>query len=342
MKKVSIIGASGYTGRELIKILSRHKDIEITHITSDNNDGKEIGALHPELRNVLNLNFEKYDWQKIKKDSDIIFLALPHGASMNFANEALNDGKIVIDLSADFRIKDKKTYEKWYKVEHIYEKYLNEAVFGLCEINREKIKNAKLIANPGCYATSMIIPLFPLLKENIIDKSSVIIDSKSGVSGAGKKLDMMYLYNEQNENFLPYNPGKHRHIPEVVEFLKFQTNVEINLTFVPHLTPLTRGIVSSIYLKPKENLEITNDYIREIYKKYYGNEFFIRILPEGVYPAARAVANTNFCDISFTYIKENNQLIVFSEIDNLFKGASGQAIQNMNIILGIDERTGLI
>jgi N-acetyl-gamma-glutamyl-phosphate reductase len=259
---------------------------------------------------------------------------------MNYANDAINDGKIVIDLSADFRIKDKEIYENWYKVEHKYANLLKRSVFGLPEVNRKNIKRAKLIANPGCYATSIIIPLYPLLAEKIIHINNIIIDSKSGVSGAGKKLETMYLYNEQNENFFPYNPEKHRHIPEVIEFLNFQTNSKIDLIFVPHLLPLTRGILSSIYLSTKE--KFSYDYIRKIYEKYYTNEFFIRILPENIYPQIRAVANTNFCDIGFICFEKNNKILVFSAIDNLIKGASGQAIQNVNIILGLDEKTGLI
>ncbi len=339
MQKVAIIGASGYTGRELIKFLLRHPNVDLCNIISDTNSGKSLGDLHPELRNKKDLIFEKYDWEKLKKNVDIVFLALPHTIAMTFANEALSDGKIVIDLSSDFRIKDARLYEKWYKTKHLHPELLQKAAFGLPEINRDKIKNARLIANPGCYATSMILPLFPLLKENLINPKDIIIDSKSGVSGAGKKLDSMYLYNEQNENFLPYSPGKHRHIPEVESILEELTKVKINLTFTPHLTPLTRGIVSTIYVTPTKR--ITTNEIREIYQKYYKNEYFIRVLPDGIYPSARAVSYSNFCDIGFTYIDETNKLIVFSSLDNLVKGASGQAVQNMNILLGLDERISL-
>lgn len=339
MKNVSIIGASGYTGRELIKFLLRHPDIKITHITSDNNADRKLGDLHPELRGKSELVFESYDWEKIIRDTDIVFLALPHSASMNFAKEAIADGKIVIDLSADFRIKDAAVYEKWYKTKHVQLDLLAEAIFGLPEIWRDKIKSARLIANPGCYATSMILPLYPLVKENLIDANNIIVDAKSGVSGAGKKLENMYLYNEQNENFLPYNPGKHRHIPEVVEVLKFSSGKEINLTFVPHLTPMTRGIVSTIYATPTKKL--SNKDVKDVYEKYYGKEYFIRLLPEGVYPSAKGVAYTNFCDIGWTCLEENNKLVVVSALDNLVKGASGQAVQNMNIILGLDERISL-
>ena len=339
MKNVSIIGASGYTGKELIKFLLRHPMVQITHITSDNNAGKKLGDLHPELRGKSELVFEAYDWAKIKQDTDIVFLALPHATAMNFAAEAIADGKIVIDLSADFRIKNADVYEKWYKTKHLHLDLLAEAIFGLPEICRDKIKNARLIANPGCYATSMILPLYPLLKENLIDAENIIVDSKSGVSGAGKKLDNMYLYNEQNENFLPYNPGKHRHIPEVVEVLNFTSGKEINLTFVPHLTPMTRGIVSTIYTTPTKKLNYSD--IKNVYEKYYGKEYFVRILPEGIYPSAKGVAYSNFCDIGFTYLEESNKLVVVSALDNLVKGASGQAVQNMNVILGLDEKISL-
>jgi N-acetyl-gamma-glutamyl-phosphate reductase len=338
MQKIAIIGASGYTGRELLKILLKHSKVQVTHITSENNAEKAIYELHPELRNCYDLKFEKYNWQAIKNDCDIVFLCLPHAASMNFAKDAFDDDKIVIDLSADFRIKDVPTYEAWYKVAHSQLELLKKAVYGLPEINRKNIKDAKLIANPGCYATSMIVPLYPLFKENLIE-ADVIVDAKSGVSGAGKKMAQMFLYNEQNENFLAYNPGIHRHTPEVVEVLEHASNVTPNITFVPHLTPLTRGIISTIYCTPQ--IDLTQKKVRKVYEKYYGNEKFIRLLEDGVYPQARTVANTNFCDIGFSFLKEQNKLVVIAGIDNLMKGASSQAVQNMNIILGFNEEEGL-
>ena len=338
MKKVAVIGGSGYTGREILKILTKHPKVQVSHITADTNADKDITELHPELRNLYNMNFEKYDWQKIKKDTDIVFLCLPHGTAMNFAADAYNDGKIVIDLSADFRIKDVNTYENWYQVKHQQQKILQKAVYGIPEINRAKIKESKIIANPGCYATSMILPLYPLIKEDIIELD-IIVDAKSGVSGAGKKLALTYLYNEQNENFLPYNPGKHRHTPEVIENLKSFAGKSPKITFVPHLLPLIRGILSTIYTKAKK--EISFDLITGIYQKYYGKEQFIRLLPEGNYPTIKSVANSNFCDLGFSYLKEENKLILISSLDNLTKGASGQAVQNMNVILGFEENLGL-
>lgn len=340
MRKVVIVGASGYTGHELIKILSRHSNVKISSVISNTNVGRFVFELYPDLKGICdNLVFEKYNKDNLFSQGDIFFYALPHGISMEYIDDDFVREKIIIDLSADFRIKEKSIYEAWYKKTHIQSDFLKKAVFGQCEINRELIKDSKFIANPGCYATSMIVPLYPLINENLLDLDyEVIIDSKSGVSGAGKKLDNMYLFNEQNENFLPYNPLRHRHVPEVVEFLKEKTEKEISLIFVPHLLPVTRGILSSIYIKLKETISLRN--VKEIYKKYYGNEFFIRILDS--LPTIRAVANTNFCDIGFALDEDRKRLIVFCAIDNLLKGASGQAVQNMNIILGIDEKEGLI
>ena len=340
MENVVIVGASGYTGRELVKILTRHSKVKISAIISNNNSGKFVWELYPDLKGLCdNLIFEKYDRMSLLSRGDIFFYALPHGISMKYIDDDFLNKKINIDLSADFRIKEKFIYEKWYKNVHIHSEYLEKAVFGQCEINRALIKNSKFIANPGCYATSMIVPLYPLMKENLIDLDyDIIIDSKSGVSGAGKKLDNMYLFNEQNENFLPYNPLGHRHIPEVVEFLKEKTDNKISLTFVPHLLPLTRGIIYSIYIKLKEKISL--DKIKEIYNQYYGNEFFIRLLDK--LPSIKGVAYTNFCDIGFACNEDAKILVVFCAIDNLLKGASGQAVQNMNIILGFDEKEGLI
>ncbi|MCP4482577.1 MAG: N-acetyl-gamma-glutamyl-phosphate reductase [bacterium] len=331
MQKIAIIGGSGYTGRELLKILLKHKKVEVTKITSENNAGKKIEELHPELFGCYDLRFEKYNWQTIKNNCNIVFLCLPHAASMNFAKETYDSDKIVIDLSADFRIKNIPVYEKWYKVKHTQVELLKTAVYGLPELHRYAIKQAKLIANPGCYATSIILPLYPLIKENLIT-DNIIVDAKSGVSGAGKKMAMPYLYNEQNENFMPYNPGTHRHTPEVLEILGIK-----NLTLVPHLLPITRGIISTIYCTPKQGL--TQEKINNTYDKYYKNEKFIRLLKNEIYPQARTVANTNFCDIGFKLLE--NKLILISGLDNLLKGASGQAVQNMNIILGFDENESL-
>jgi N-acetyl-gamma-glutamyl-phosphate reductase len=341
MKKISIVGASGYTGKELIKILLNHHLVSISHITSESNSGSKLEDVHPEFRNMTNLVFEKYNLEKIVKDSDIVFLALPHGKSIDIAGQLLKHKKMVIDLSADFRIKDSVMYEKWYKVKHTQKNILEKAVYGLPELYRDKIKKAELIANPGCYATSIILALYPLIKENLININSIVVDSKSGVSGAGKKLDSMYLYNSANENFLPYSVGSHRHTPEIEQILTQESKNNVSITFVPHLTPMYRGIVSDIYADLKDK-KMDTEKIYKIYQKYYIKEKFVRLLPIGTYPAVKNVCCTNFCDIGLSVMKNTNKVVVISSIDNLVKGASGQAVQNMNIMCNFDEKMGLL
>jgi N-acetyl-gamma-glutamyl-phosphate reductase len=299
-----------------------------------------ISEVFPKFKHRLDLVCAKPDWQKIKKDCDLVFLALPHTVSMKFVPKLLSLGKKVIDLSADYRILNPKIYEKFYKLAHQDRVNLKNAVYGLPELNRARIKSAKLIANPGCYPTSAILGLAPLLAVDFVDTDSIIIDAKSGVSGAGKKLEQEYLFSEIDGDFRAYKVNIHQHAPEINQVLTKLSGRKVKAVFVPHLLPIARGILSTIYLKvlPKAKLQAKN--LVELYKKFYKNEPFVRIKPEGVFPRIKDVAKTNFCDIGVKNF--GNTIIIISAIDNLLKGASSQAVQNMNIMYKLPETSGLL
>ncbi len=338
--KAAIIGATGYAGEELFRILYSHPNVEIIKVTSISYEGKNYSDIYQNFNSLTDLKCESgSDLEKISKEADVIFIALPHGiASKTVTKEVLNNSK-VIDLGADFRIKDKKIYEEWYNVEHFGEDVLKEAVYGLSEIKREEIKKARLVANPGCYTTCSILSLYPLLKEKLIDKNSIVIDAKSGVTGAGRKADLGTSYCETNESIKAYKVASHRHTPEIEQELSLAFGENIKLIFTPHLTPMNRGILATCYAKL--NGKYDYETVNAIYRKYYGNEKFIRLLKKGIFPETNKVKGSEFVDIGFEIDERTNSIIVIGAIDNLVKGAAGQAVQNMNLMFGFDENSAL-
>lgn len=339
MLRVFICGGSGYTGSELLRILALHNEVQITGVTSEKSAGMAINELFPAFSIYESLKFEPLKIEKIKDKADLFFLALPHGKSQEVTAALLNADKRVIDLSADFRIKDLKVYETWYKISHSYPQLLKEAVYGLPEIYRDKIRAARLIANPGCYPTSIILPLYPFIKKGLIDIDSIVIDSKSGTSGAGRKAEVTLNYCEVNEDFRAYNVAKHRHTPEIEQELSNACERDVKIDFTTHLLPVNRGILSTIYAKLNRTLT-TSDSI-DILIETYKDEPFVKILPEGQVPAIKHVKGTNFCYIGAIVNERTGRIILISTIDNLVKGASGQAVQNMNIMFGIEETKAL-
>lgn len=337
--KVSIIGATGYTGSELVRILYRHPEVELVSLTTRSYIGMPMSEVYPHLFKYNHLTCEEADLAKIFDVSDVVFVALPHGHAMPVAYEAARSGKKLIDLGADFRFTDFQVYESWYKVEHKAKDLLPQAVYGLPEVNREKIKEAWLVANPGCYPTSAILAMAPLLKQKLIDTSSIVVDSKSGVSGAGRGLSLGSHYCEVNENFKAYNVAAHRHTPEIEQILSRIAGEQITVTFTPHLLPVTRGILSTVYARLSSGAGV--EQLRQLYREYYKDEFFVRVLPDGTLPQTKWVAGTNHCDIGLTVDARTGRVIVITAIDNVVKGASGQAVQNMNIICNLPEDTAL-
>ncbi len=335
--KVSILGASGYTGSELIRLLHQHPNTIINHITASKHANKEISEVFPHLNNSINLKLEQLAPSNIPEDTDVVFAALPHGASAEIINKIYKRDIKIIDLGADFRL-NAKNYKDWYG-DHPCTELLDNAVYGISELNKEQIATAKLVANPGCYPTSAILPLAPLLKSGVINEDNIIIDSKSGVTGAGRSPSLDTHFSEVNEGFKAYKVGEHRHCPEIEQQLSDYTGFDVNVTFTPHLIPIDRGILSTIYVNLKEK-QTTSDLIK-VYEDFYKNSHFIRIYPEGKYPNTSYVRGSNFCDIGVKSNPENKTAIIISAIDNLVKGASGQAIQNMNIMLDLPETTGI-
>ena len=350
--KVSIIGATGYTGKELVKILMNHPKMELVYLTSSTYAGKNIHKVFPEFLNKLDKKLINFDLELISQNSDLVFTALPHTVSMNVVPELLKKGVKVIDLSADYRIKDPVVYKEWYKKEHnqISKGLLSKAVYGLPEIYLDKIKDAPLVANPGCYPTSIILGIAPLLKFKLVDSQGIIIDSKSGATGAGRKLSLGLHFSECNENFKAYKVVKHNHIPEVEQELssiyfggdnykQTQQETEIKISFTPHLLPINRGILSTCYLNlngSKEEKEIL-----KVYQKFYQEAPFVRIFEPPNQPEIKFVTGTNYCDIGFTIDERVGKIKIISVIDNLLKGAAGQAVQNMNIMSGFPETEGI-
>lgn len=339
MIKVSIIGATGYTGVELLRFLSRHPEAEIVGLTSQSYAGQAFTDIFPSARRFTELLCEEQDPARLADKSDVVFTALPHGVSMEVAAAVVEHGKKVIDLGADYRFDDVKVYEEWYKVEHKTPDLAVEAVYGLPEIRRAEIRKARIVGNPGCYPTSITLGLAPLLKNKLVDTKTVIIDSKSGVSGGGRGLNLAFHYAECNENFKAYNIGVHRHTPEIEQELSKLAGEKLIVSFTPHLVPMTRGILSTIYASLHNTT--SPDELLALYREFYKDEYFVRIMDQGQYPQTKWVAGANFCDIGLTVDPRTNRVVVVSAIDNLVKGASGQAIQNMNILFGLPEKTGL-
>lgn len=338
MLKAAVVGASGYAGAELVRLLSGHPEVKLTVATSRQYAGMDFKTIYPALTGFVDLVCVENQMDRVCDEADVVFLALPHKIPMAFAPELLDAGKKVIDLSADFRFKNLSAYEAHYQP-HTSSHLLEKAVYGLCEVYREKIINADLIGNPGCYPTSTLIPLYPLLKEKLIDADSIIVDSKSGVSGAGRSANQTTHYCHVNESFKAYKVASHRHMPEMEENLSHAAGRQVAISFTPHLIPMTRGMETTTYAGLEKGT--TEEVIGDCLKTYYNDRFFVRILPEGQFPDTLNVRGTNFIDINFKIDTHTNRLILMSVIDNLVKGAAGQAVQNMNLMYGLDETLGL-
>lgn len=338
MINVAIVGATGYTGMELIKILSKHSKVRLTALTTRQEKEIPVFSLIPSLSLKQPLFIKNYSYEEVSKKADVVFLCLPHTETVEAAYFFRKAGKIVIDLSADFRLKEALSYEKAYGVKHNRPEMLQQSVYGLSEFYRSKIKKSDFISNPGCYPTSILLPLIPLLEADVISLDGIVADSKSGVSGAGKKLSEATHFCQANENFLAYKVGRHQHQPEIEQGLSLAAGKSVKLTFVPHLLPLTRGILSTIYCHRKKG--VASEKITQVLEKAYAKEFFVRFRGENNFPSLSDVQHTNFCDVGVFSSRESSQVIVVSAIDNLVKGASGQAVQNMNIRCGFSENEG--
>ncbi len=341
MLKVAILGGSGYTGSELLRLLLNHPQVKITSVTSERLAGSHVSDIFLNIRGT-DLVYESLKPVELQKKADIFFLCLPHKTSQEAAAFLYKSGKKVIDLSADYRLKSATIYEKWYKTPHKFKPLLKKAVYGLPEIYRNEIKNAYLIANPGCYPTGAILGLAPIMGEELAEIDSIIIDSKSGVSGAGRNPALPFMFSEANESVRAYAISSHRHTPEIEQELSFLSKKKLNVIFTPHLIPMDRGILSTIYVHVKKNVSLTK--IQETYRSFYKGAPFVRVLKNGIYPVTKTVKGSNYCDISVFLDKRkknHHTLIIVTAIDNLLKGASGQAVQNMNIMNGFEETAGL-
>ena len=339
MVRAGIIGATGYAGAELVRLLLNHRDVEIRWYGSKSYIDKKYADVYGNMFRLVEDVCREDDLKELSKEVDVIFTATPQGYLASLLNEDILSECRVIDLSADYRIKDVSVYEEWYKLEHKSPQLIKEAVYGLCEINREKIKGARLIANPGCYTTCSILSIYPLLKEGLIKKDSIIIDAKSGVSGAGRGAKVNNLYCEVNENMKAYGVLTHRHTPEIEEQLSYAAGEELKVIFTPHLAPMNRGILVTAYAGLSG--EVSTKDLREAYLKYYENEYFIRVLAEGVCPETKWVEAGNFFDVNAMADKRTGRAVIMGALDNLVKGAAGQAVQNMNILFGLEETEGL-
>ena len=337
MINVGIVGAAGYSGVELIKLLLNHDEVVITKLFGSSTVGSYIEEIHPSLRGMISFQIEQFK-KEVLEELDLLFVAMPSGQSMQVVKEAVNANVKVIDIGGDFRLKDADVYTKYYKHEHTEAELLTAAVYGLSEWNEDEISNAKLVANPGCYPTSILLPLLPLLKENLIESNNIGITSYSGTSGAGKSITANMIFSEVNESVRAYKAGDHQHNPEIKQYLKYFSGAETNFSFVPHLLPVTRGIYTTIHASLKS--DVSEAKIINTFKHNYSSASFIRFIGTEI-PEMKNVVNTNFCDIGFR-IYENNALVLFSTIDNLVKGAAGQAIQNMNIMFGFQQTEGLL
>jgi len=340
MLNVGIVGATGYAGEELIGILLKHPQVRITNLSAKIDQAKPVAEIFPKYNKRIDLICNKPELGKIIAQCDLVFLALPHTVAMEMVPALLKAGKRVVDLSADYRLKDVKIYEKFYQVKHKDKANLGKAVYGLPELYRQKIKSAQLIANPGCYPTCAVLALAPLVAFDLVDTASIIIDAKSGVTGAGRKLNEELLFSEVNEDFKAYKVNVHQHIPEIDQELSKLSGKKVNLTFIPHLLPLKRGMLETIYIKKNRKAKPKTEKISSLYKKFYQREPFVRIKKDGFFPQVKDVAGTNFCDIGIKEFDEN--IIIITAIDNLLKGASGQAVQNMNIMYKFGEVTALL
>ncbi len=333
--KVGIVGGTGYTGVELLRLLSAHPSIALTAITSRGEAGLPVADMFPSLRGYVDLAFTDPAKSNLNQ-CDVVFFATPNGIAMQQTHELLDAGVRVIDLAADFRIKDIATWEKWYGMTHACPDLVAQAVYGLPEMNRDAIKTAQLVANPGCYPTAIQLGFMPLLESCVVDSSYLIADAKSGVSGAGRKAEVHSLFAETGDNFKAYGVGGHRHLPEISQGLTGMANAKVGFTFVPHLTPLIRGIHATLYAKLTKEVDL-----QALFEKRYVNERFVDVLPKGAHPETRSVRGSNICRIAVHQPQNSDIVVILSVIDNLVKGAAGQAVQNMNIMFGLAENAGL-
>lgn len=337
---VAVVGSSGYTGGELLRLLLRHPRVAVTAVTSERSAGQPITSIFPNLAGLTPLICEPLDPEKIAAKAEFVFLALPHVTAQEAAYRFHALGRKVVDLSADYRITDPAVYEKWYEHGHQYPALLKEAVYGLPELHRDRIKKATLIANPGCYPTSAILGLAPLLRAGVLDLDSIIIDSKSGVSGAGRSPGLAHHFPEVNEGLMAYKIGSHRHTPEIEQELSALAGKGVIVSFTPHLIPMNRGILTTIYARLTKFIDTAG--LRSSFEAAYRNEPFLRLLPPGQVPNVRHVRGSNFCDIGVTADPRTGRAVIVTVIDNLVKGAAGQAVQNMNLMAGFDETEGLL
>ena len=337
--KVGIIGSTGYAGAEIVRLLYSHPEAEIVWYGSRSYIDKNFASVFGNMFKLVPDVCKGENIKELAETVDVIFTATPQGYCATLVSEEVLSKTKIIDLSADFRIKDVATYEKWYGIEHASPEFIDEAVYGLCEINREAVKNARLIANPGCYPTCSFLSIYPLLKEGVIDRNTIIIDAKSGTSGAGRGAKVNNLYCEVNESIKAYGVAKHRHTPEIEEQLSYVAGDDVLINFTPHLVPMNRGILVTAYATLTK--KITEDEVRDIYHKYYDDEFFVRVLDKGVCPETRWVEGSNFADVNAVVDERTGRVIMMGAIDNVVKGAAGQAIQNMNIMFGLAENKGL-
>lgn len=339
MIKVGIIGSTGYAGAELVRILTAHKEAEIVWYGSRSYIDKKYASVYQNMFQIVDAVCLDDNMEELAEQVDVIFTATPQGLCASLVNEEILSKVKIIDLSADFRIKDVETYEKWYGIEHKSPEFIEEAVYGLCEVNREDVKKARLVANPGCYTTCSILTAYPLAKEGLIDLSTLIIDAKSGTSGAGRGAKLPNLFCEVNENMKAYGIASHRHTPEIEEQLGYAAGEEVVLNFTPHLVPMNRGILATEYAKLTK--KVTYEEIKAVYDKYYADEKFVRVLEKDVFPETKWVEGSNYVDINFKIDERTGRIIMVGAIDNLVKGAAGQAVQNMNLMFGLKESEGL-
>ena len=339
MIRVGIIGSTGYAGGELVRLLMNHKEAEIKWFGSRSYVDKKYAEVYQNFFQIVDDKCMDDNMEALANEVDVIFTATPQGLCASLVNEDILNKVKIVDLSADFRIKDVATYEKWYGIEHKSPQFIEEAVYGLCEINREDVKKARLIANPGCYPTCSTLSIYPLAKEGLIDMNTVIIDAKSGTSGAGRGAKVDNLYCEVNENIKAYGVANHRHTPEIEEQLSYASGEEVLLNFTPHLVPMNRGILITAYASLKK--DVTYEEVKAIYDKYYADEKFVRVLEKDVCPQTKWVEGSNYVDVNFKIDPRTKRIIMMGAMDNLVKGAAGQAVQNMNLMFGLKESEGL-
>lgn len=339
MIKAGIIGATGYAGQELVRLLYQHPQAEVVWYGSRSYIDKKYSDVYRNLFQLVDDRCLDDNMEELSRQADVIFAATPQGLCASLINEQVLSNTKIIDLSADFRLKDVEVYEKWYGMEHKSPEYIKEAVYGLCEINREDIRNARLVANPGCYTTCSILTLYPLVKEGLIDPDTIIVDAKSGTSGAGRGAKTPNLFCEVNENMKAYGVATHRHTPEIEEQLGYAAGKEILINFTPHLVPMNRGILVTAYANLRDG--VTANEVQAAYEHSYQEEYFIRLLGKGACPETRFVEGSNFVDIGYQIDERTGRIIAMGAIDNLVKGAAGQAVQNMNLLFGLPENLGL-